>query len=96
MELFLVVNEEVGFYDEPSKYKIKGIYTSPEAVIEAIPTYEQREVSIIKFEESQLDKNFNIALNSYFGASNEEIKVQDYNQFIETFGVEKKSTKKLK
>lgn len=96
MKLYLVVQEDPGFYDEPDKHIIKGIYTTPQAVATLdIPMSYQKEVSVITFEEEQLNKRVDVALNSFFGFSGEEVKIQDYSQFLKEHDLEKKPKKKM-
>lgn len=96
MKLYLVIQEETGFYDEPDKHTIKGIYTSPESVATLeIPLSYQKEVSVITFEEQHLNKRVELSLNSFFGFSGEEVKIQDYAQFLKEHDLEKKPKKKM-
>lgn len=96
MKLYVVVQEEQGFYDEPDKYTIKGIFTSPQAVAALdIPLSYQKEVSVMNIEPEQLDKRIDVTLNSFFGFSGEEVKIQDYSQFLKEHDLQKKPSKKM-
>lgn len=96
MKLYVVVQEEQGFYDEPDKYTIKGIFTSPEEVAKLnVPVSYQREVSVMQIEPEQLNKKIDVTLNSFFGFSGEDVKIQDYSQFLKEHNVESKPKKKM-
>jgi hypothetical protein len=96
MKLYVVIQEEVGFYDEPDKHTIKGIYTNPESVAKLdIPLSYQKEVSVITFEEEHLNKRVDISLTSFFGFNGEEVKIENYSQFIKEHNLEKKPKKKM-
>lgn len=97
MKLYLVVQEEQGFYDEPDKHTIKGIYTSPQHVATLnIPASYQKEVSVITFEEEHLNKKVDVSLNSFFGFSGEEVKIESYAQFLKENNLEQKPKNKIK
>lgn len=83
MKLYLVVQDELGYYDEPDKYTINAICTSPEGVLALnISDYSQKEIKIITVDEKQLDTNINIVLNPMFGFGSNEVEVKSYHDFL--------------
>lgn len=96
MALYLVVEEEQGYYEDPDQYIIKGIFTSPEAVATMkISESDQKYVSVLSFEEKDLNKVMHISLNSYFGTSGEEVVISNYKDFLKEHNLEKKPKNKI-
>jgi len=94
MKLFLVVEENKGYYDEPDNYVIKAICSNPESVANlGISSSFQKDISIITIEEEHLNKRIDISLNSFFGFSGEEVKIDSYASFLKENNIESKKSK---
>lgn len=94
MKLYVVIEENKGYYDEPDNYVIKAICTSPEAVGNlGISNSFQKDVSVVTVEEEHLNKRIDISLNSFFGFSGEEVKINSYASFLKENNIELKKSK---
>lgn len=98
MELFIIIERNVGYYDDPDSFTIRGILTSPGKILELdFPSrLDTTDLTILTVKQEDLDKNIYADISSYY-ASSDDLKSQSYKEFLKEHNIDlKKTMNKLK